>query len=168
MPPGSLGYIDQQELGAILRQRSRLRRLRRSEAMPDHRGIRWNVSQYSRPVDASIDNSWRADRSYPPPDRYEGNDLVADHFAITPALMDVGVVYGQSVRSRGSRTHGTWYRISNAVERRMRQVAGHHGLLRQDRVGLRIAGSADDMQDFHRERIMLLVLELSPRDLHRW
>ncbi|KXT15194.1 hypothetical protein AC579_3944 [Pseudocercospora musae] len=161
-------YIDQQELGAILRQRSRPRQRRRPEAMPDQRRIRWNVSQYSRPVDASIDNSWRADRSYPPPDRYEANDLVADHFAMTPALMDVGVVYGKSVRSRGSRSHGTWYRISHVVERRMRQVARHHGLLRQDRVGLCIAGSADEMQDFHRERIMLLVLELSPRDLHRW
>lgn len=163
IPHTSPHHDSQQQVGTPGRPSPRQRRrLRQAYSMIPQRHLRWNTLPTR--ADSDQQSPWRADRSYPPRDRFDDHPLVTHHFAPAPDLTPVTTAYQDILSSRHGRS---WTSVAEEVEAHVHEILCRH-VIQRHRVGFYIAGSEADMRQFHRERVMLLVVEMSDRDLHRW
>ncbi|KAF2169356.1 hypothetical protein M409DRAFT_20580 [Zasmidium cellare ATCC 36951] len=114
-------------------------------------------------------DEWAAeDNEEPPPDAYDKHqDLVPPHFSPTPDLTNVGKVYSNyGNRHQKSR----WKPISLEAKNSAQRIYRNYGITYNVRykAGLYIAGSETEMEDKHRDRMMVLVFELNGAELGRW
>lgn len=110
----------------------------------------------------SSERTNRPHGSLPRSDWYEGNYLVAPHFAFTPCLTSLREAYGHD------RYRNNWIMIGADIGRATRDLYRNHNLTLCRKYGLFIAGGEIDVRTQDRDRIMILVIELVKDEVHRW
>ncbi|TKA76915.1 hypothetical protein B0A55_03099 [Friedmanniomyces simplex] len=92
--------------------------------------------------------------SRPSPDAYDTNPQIAPHFAATPALTRLAFGHAYSIEAA-------------EIRRECSALYRQHNLTRRQHYGLYHAGTREELEDVHRERTVIMVIELGALDIRR-